>query len=134
MKLENKKNLVVRTLGVGKERIIFNSERLNEIKEAITKQDIRDLVSSKAIIIREVKGRKTKVKRKRRRMGSIKKKVVDTKRVYMNVTRKLRRYLKTLKSKDQISLDNFYTLRKEIRARSIKNIDQIKERLQEMKA
>ena len=74
MNLEKKKMLAARTLGVGKARIIFNVARINEIKEAITKQDIRDLAADKAILIREIKGTKKKVKRKtRRRAGSIKK-------------------------------------------------------------
>jgi len=41
MKLDKKKNLAKRVLNVGKERIIFVKERLSEIKEAITKQDIK---------------------------------------------------------------------------------------------
>ena len=55
MKLEKKKSLVVRTLGVGKARIVFNTQRLSEINEAITKQDIKDLHKSVAIIIIEKK-------------------------------------------------------------------------------
>ena len=35
MQLSNKKMLAARTLGVGKERVVFNKERLDEIKEAI---------------------------------------------------------------------------------------------------
>ena len=46
MKLEGKKDLVARTLGVGKGRIVFNVQRLEEIKQAITKQDIKDLVQA----------------------------------------------------------------------------------------
>ena len=72
MKLNRKKELVSRTIGVGKGRILFNKERLSEIKEAITKQDIRDLVESKAIMIREITGRrKVERRRTRRRIGSI---------------------------------------------------------------
>ena len=43
MNLSKKKALAARTLNVGKARILFNVQRLGEIKEAITKQDIRDL-------------------------------------------------------------------------------------------
>ena len=42
-KLDRRKDLASRVLGVGKRRIIFDSSRLSEIKEAITKQDIKDL-------------------------------------------------------------------------------------------
>ena len=57
MKLD-KKQLVARTFNVGIDRIVFNKERLAEIKEAITKQDIRDLTKDGAITIREIKGRR----------------------------------------------------------------------------
>ena len=79
MKLEKKKELASRTLNVGKGRIAFVSSRNKEIKEAITKQDIRDLVIDGAIVIKEVKGRKKIVGRKnKRRAGKIKKSVYTT--------------------------------------------------------
>ncbi len=40
MNLSKKKLLAVKTLRVGKERITFSPSRLDEIKEAITKQYI----------------------------------------------------------------------------------------------
>ena len=58
MNLKNKKALAARTLGVGKGRIIFFPGRIDEIKEILTKQDVRDLVSSGAIMIREIKGKR----------------------------------------------------------------------------
>ena len=64
MNLGKKRALAAKVLNVGKERICFNSERLDEIKEAITRQDIRDLHASKAITIRQESGRKAKQKRK----------------------------------------------------------------------
>ena len=63
MKLNKKKELAVKILGVGKSRIIFEKSRLEEIKDAITRQDIRDLAASGAIKIRLVKGRKKKERR-----------------------------------------------------------------------
>lgn len=132
MKLGKKKELAARTLGVGKERIIFNSERLSEIKEAITKQDIKDLVSSGAIYIREKKGRKAVQKRKsRRRAGSIRKKVSNKKRNYIIITRKLREYLSNQREKGNISDDEYYKFRKEIRMRSFRSLSHMKERIKE---
>ena len=102
MKLEKKKALVARTLNVGLNRIIFNQERLSEIKEAITKQDIKDLFSSGAILLKEKKGRRTVVKKKRRRHGSVRKKINKTKQEYVVLTRKLRTHLKNLKQKNKM--------------------------------
>ena len=44
MQLNNKKELASRVLGIGKKRIIFNKEALEDVKEALTKQDIKDLI------------------------------------------------------------------------------------------
>jgi len=80
MDLSKKKKLTKRTLNVGEDRIVFLESRLEEIKDAITKQDIRDLVKSGAIVIKERKGRK-KVQRKRSRStGNIRRKAKKKKR------------------------------------------------------
>ena len=128
MKLEKKKALAARTLNVGMNRIAFNTARLSEIKEAITKQDIKDLHNSGAIIIKHKIGRRTVQKRKgRRRAGSVRQKVKTRKADYVKRTRKLRAYLKNLKEK--ISREEFLTLRKEIRTSAFKNLPSLKERM-----
>jgi large subunit ribosomal protein L19e len=131
MNLLKKKELASRTLKVGKARILFNIQRLDEIKEAITKQDVKDLYKDKAIMIKEISGTKVKKKRKtRRRKGSIKLKVNTRKRDYMTITRKLRAYLSELKGYGRISNDDFWNIRKEIRAKKFKSKAQFKERIQ----
>ena len=131
MKLNKKKELAAKTLGVGKERIIFNISRLEEIKEAITKQDIRDLHIDGAIFVKEIRGTKTKVKKKtRRRAGSIKKVVGNKKRKYIIMTRKLRAYLAELRGHEKITEEQYQKLRKEIRASNFRSKAHMKERLQ----
>ncbi len=94
MNLSKKKALAVRTFGVGEKRIKFLEPRLDEIKEALTKQDMRDLYNDGAIIIQDIKGRKTKPKKKRNRsVGNVRKKVNVRKKNYVIMTRKLRKYL-----------------------------------------
>ena len=133
MKLEKKKALVSRALGVGKGRIVFNQERLADIKEAITKQDARDLVADGAIFIREIKGRRTREKRKtRRRMGSVRKKVNKRKREYITLTRKLRAYVFKLKGSEDITKEEYKKLRREIRASNFRSKAHIKERIQSL--
>ena len=134
MKLDKKKELAARAFKIGKNRILFNIKRLDEIKEAITKQDMRDLYSQGAISIREIKGRRKIEKRKTRRMlGSRKKYIKDKKRNYIILTRKFRNYLFSLKNQGKLSQDNFLRLRKEIRASVFKSLAQLKERLKETK-
>lgn len=133
MKLD-KKDLASRTLGVGKARIVFNKERLPEIKEAITKQDIRDLVQAGAIFVKPVDGRKTRVPRKRRRTGSLKIRVRDTKRVYMHFVRGARRHIEHAKSLGELSGEQATSLRKELKSRRIKTRAELMQRSREVKA
>ncbi len=130
MNLAKKKQLAAKALKVGKKRIILSEERLDEIKEAITKQDIKDLNKSGAIKIKEVKGRK-KIKKRttKRRAGKIKKKINKRKQQYVKITRKLRAYIKELKNLKQIDDEEYKELRKKIRARDFKSKAQLKEYL-----
>ena len=134
MNLRNKKELASRTLKVGKERIVFLESRLNEIKEAITKQDIRDLKKEGAIIIKEIKGRRKKVKSsKKKGPGKIKKKVSKRKQEYVIMTRKLRGHLAEIKKMGKISIEEFYDIRKKIRNKIFRSKAHLKEHLKEIK-
>jgi len=134
MKLETKKSLASRALNMSKGRIVFNSARLSEIKEAITKQDIKDLTSSGAISIKDPKGRKKTKKRKtRRRAGSIKKKVNTRKQDYVKLTRKLRTFLRNVKTRMKLSNDDCKELRKIIRASEFRSLAHMKEKIKQMK-
>ena len=128
MNLESKKLLVERALKVGKNRIKFVESRISEIKEAITKQDIKDLLNDGAIIISDRKGRKKVVKRARiRGPGKIKKRVNKRKRNYVVLTRKLRKYLLGLKTHKRINKEEEKDLRNRIRNKSFRSLSHMKE-------
>ena len=127
MNLGKKTALAARTLKVGKGRIVFVKSRLNEIKEAITKQDIRDLQKEGAIIVKEVKGRRKVIKNKSRSPGNIRKKVNVRKRLYIIITRKLRKYIAELRKRGEISDKDFKEIRKKIRNKEFKSIAHLKE-------
>ncbi len=132
MQLAKKKELAAKVLGVGKNRIVFASGRLNEIKEAISRVDIADLHKSGAITIRDVKGRKKIVKRKnRRRTGKIKKNVNNRKAEYVIVTRKLRAFVRGAFRTGKIDADEKREFRKQIRSRKFRSKRQLKEALEE---
>jgi len=87
MNLTKKKKLAAESLKVGKNRIVFNMANLAEIKEAITRQDIRGLRDEGVITIRPIKGRKKIERRKTRRgPGKIKKKINKRKQIYVKIT------------------------------------------------
>ncbi|MBI4154593.1 50S ribosomal protein L19e [Candidatus Woesearchaeota archaeon] len=46
MKLNSRKETIARMLGVGKSRVFIDSSKLKEVKEAITKADLRGLVKN----------------------------------------------------------------------------------------
>lgn len=56
MKLTVQKRLAAQVLKCSEKRVQFDSERLDEIKEAITKLDLKSLVNDKAITRKPVKG------------------------------------------------------------------------------
>ena len=130
MDLSKKKALAARTLGVGEGRIRFNTHNISEIKEAITKQDIRDLVAAKAIFVKDVKGRKTNTPRKRRRAGSIRMRPNNRKREYIILTRKLRSYLSEIRKHGAINDEEFNSLRRGIRSKIFRNKAHLKEHIQ----
>lgn len=129
MKLEGKKELAARALKVGAGRIVFNKERLSEIKEAITKQDMKDLFGDKAISISEIKGRKKIEKKSRRRAGSIKQTRKKGKQEYVKITRKLRKHIAELRENGKMGREDSIKLRKEIRAREFRSLSHMKERV-----
>ncbi len=130
MNLRKKKQLAAQVLKVGKKRICLNNEALAEIKEAITKQDIKDLYKDGIILIKPIKGKKKIKRRKTKRgPGKIKKKIKHRKQDYVKITKKLRAYLKQLKSQRKIDNELFLKLRKKIRMRDFRSKMHLKEYL-----
>jgi len=133
MNLSKKKELASKVLRVGRKRIHFVSDKLQEIKEAITKQDIRDLYKEGYIVIKEIKGRKKIKKRKTKRgPGKIKKKVNKRKQKYVKLTRKLRKYLKELKNQGKIEKELYWKIRKKIKMSEFKNKASLKDYLEQI--
>lgn len=128
MNLAKKKALAARTLGVGKRRIIFVNSRVNEIKEAITKQDIRDLNKEGAILIKGIQGRKKNINQKKKRsVGNVRKKVNKRKQEYVKLTRKLRNYVAVMAENKIISKKEVKEIRKKIRNKAFKSLSHFKE-------
>jgi len=130
MKLDKKKTIASRVLNIGKGRVWFNPERLQEIKEAITRQDIKDLIAEKVIKIKDIRGGKKKEKRKtRRRAGRISRKIkIARKKItYVNKIRKLRKYLKVKRTEGKISSAEYRKLRNYAKSGIFKGLKHLKE-------
>ncbi|HLC77887.1 MAG TPA: 50S ribosomal protein L19e [Candidatus Nanoarchaeia archaeon] len=134
MNLRKKKLLAMKALNVGKERIVFVKSRLDEIKEAITKQDIRDLHKEGAILIKNVQGRKTvKQTKKKRGSGKIRKKLNKRKENYIKLTRKLRKHASDLVKSSQLTREELIEVRKGIRNSVFRSKAHLKEQINEMR-
>jgi large subunit ribosomal protein L19e len=127
MNLKKQKGVVARMLGVGLDRVWLDPNRLDEIKEAITKADLRSLVGDKAIQIKQKKGisrvrsrkiLKQKRKGRRKGAGSRKGKIgarIKRKRIWINKVRLQREFIKDLKNKDYITSKIYRELRNKIK-------------------
>ncbi len=129
MNLGKKKELAKRTLGVGKERIAFAESRLEDIKEAITKQDIKDLYSQGAIVIKPKKGRRKVVRKKSRSVGNVRIRVNKRKREYIAMVRKQRKHIAELKKRGELAKEEHDDLRKKIRNKVFRSKAHLKEHI-----
>ncbi len=138
MNLKHRKELIARTFYVGKKRIMFNTEKLQDIKKAITKSDIRSLVAEGAIIIVNKKGQShsrskkiklQKSKGRRKSIGSRKGKKysrLSKKRRWILHVRTQRNFVKKLRNRHRISKRTFRNLYSMIKSNRFRNIRLIK--------
>ncbi len=116
------RRLASELLKVGKTRIVFDSDKLKEIKEAITREDVRGLIIKGIISVKKKKGvsraraKKLHEQRKKgRRKGQGSRKGTKTartpkKRAWINRIRPQRSFLKLLKEKGKITNAQFRKL------------------------
>jgi len=113
MKLSLQKRLAAAVSNCSEKRIKFDTERLDEIKEAITKADIRRLIKDKAMIIQQKKGssrfrararKLQKSKGRQKGFGSRKgKKTARLKKNWINKVRLQRNFISNLRNKNIIN-------------------------------
>ena len=70
MAIHTVRRIAADILGVGERRIRFDPEKISDVKNAMTRLDVEDLIKNKTISVLPVKGRKKKEKRKKRGAGS----------------------------------------------------------------
>src|SRR3989344_6951041 len=114
MNLKSKRRMIARLFGVGVARVRFNPERQEEVKEAITRGDLRGLLGQRVVSLDQKQGvsrarvRKRNIqKRKGLRQGQGKRKGRHTarlpqKKAWMLKVRAQRIFLKDLKEKGLI--------------------------------
>jgi len=134
--LRSKKRMAMQVLGVGKNRVWLDPERLQDIKEAVTKQDIEALIKEKIIKKKPIVGNKKRAhgkrlerkrKGRRRGVGNRRKRIIHRKTDYILRIRKMRKYLKRIKT--LVSKEEYAQLKKLVNGGEIREIKELKNRV-----
>jgi len=143
--LKAKKRLVSRIVGVGLKRIKFDSDHLDDIEDAITRDNIRSLITANTIRIKPIVGTsrgraQTKITQKKKRgttQGSKKGKKgarTNRKESYMIKVRALRYRLKIAKDRKEITNPEFWGLYKMIGGNTVRNSAHLRSLIEEIVA
>ena len=141
--LKAKKRLVSRITGVGVHRVKFDSDHLDDIADAITRDNIRSLITAKTIKIKSIVGtsrgraqtKKTQKKKRGTTQGSKKgRKGARSKRKenHMIKVRALRYRLKVAKDRKEITNPEFWQLYKMIGGNTIRNSAHLRSLIEEI--
>jgi len=130
--LKAKKRLVSRITGVGVHRVKFDSDHLDDVADAITRENIRSLITANTIKIKPIVGtskgrahtkkaqknkRGTKQGSKQGRKGAR----VGKKEIYVAKVRSLRRLLKIAKDRKDLTNPEFWSLYKKVGGNTVRN-------------
>ncbi|MFM9876155.1 MAG: 50S ribosomal protein L19e [Nitrosarchaeum sp.] len=130
--LRAKKRLVSRVTGVGIHRVKFDTDHLDEVADAITRENIRSLITAKKITIKSIVGtsrgraqtKKTQKNKRGTTQGSkqgTKGARVGKKVVYVAKVRALRRLLKIAKDRKNLTNPEFWILYKKVGGNTVRN-------------
>ncbi len=120
--LKNQRRMAAEVMDVGKNRVHIDPEETEQVEEAITRQDIRNLVESGAITKKKVKGtsrgrarknRKQKAKGRQTGHGSRKGKKTarkGSKKKWMEQIRAIRKRLKEMKEEGEVTNNEYWDL------------------------
>jgi len=130
--LKAKKRLAARVTGVGVHRIRFDTDHLDDIADAITRENIRSLITANTIKIKSFtgtsKGRAHEKKAQKNKRGTTqgskqgrKGARVGKKTVYVAKVRSLRRLLKIAKDRKDLTNPEFWALYKKVGGNTVRN-------------
>ena len=142
--LRAKKRLVSRVVGVGVHRIWFDAEHVDDITDAITRDNIRSLITANTIKIKPFTGTsrgRAKIKKiqksKRGTTAGSKKGPkgarIGKKQVYVKKVRALRYLLKVAKDRKEITNPQFWSLYKKVGGNTVRNKAHLRQLIDEVK-
>lgn len=136
--IRKKRELVARILGVGANRVRFEPDKLDDVADSITRENIRSLIDNGAIWTVKPKGtsrRRAEDKRKAGKMrgkgpGSkkgLKTARVGKKSVYVKRVRSMRYHLKVMKDRNDISRDVYWQIYKKVNGGQVRTLAHLRE-------
>jgi len=142
--LKAKKRLAARVTGVGVHRIRFDTDHLDDIADAITRENIRSLITANTIRIKSFtgtsKGRAHDKKAQKNKRGTTqgskqgkKGARVGKKEVYVAKVRALRRLLKIAKDRKDLTNPEFWALYKKVGGNTVRNKAHLRLLMEEIK-
>lgn len=143
--LKTKRQLVSRILGVGLDRVKFDPTYLDDVADAITRDNIRSLITANVIEIKPIKGTSKgrahfkKAQRKKRgtkhgsRKGSRGARV-GKKEVYVKRVRAMRHQLKVSKARKEIPNESYWNLYKQVNGNQVRNLAHLRSLIAEVRS
>lgn len=136
--IRKKRELIARILGVGVNRVRFEPDKLDDVADSITRENMRTLINNGTIWTIKPKGTSTArakaklaVRRKRgTSTGSKKgKKSARTgkKQVYVAKIRAMRYHLKVLKDRNDITRGIYWTLYRKVNGGQVRSLAHLRE-------
>jgi len=141
--LKTKRRLVARILGVGANRIKFDSEYLDDVADAITRDNIRSLLTANIIEIKPIKGtskgrahHKRSQRRKRGTKQGSKKGAkgsrIGKKQIYVRKIKALRHRLEVSKGRKEITNKEYWQLYRQVGGNQVRNVAHLRTLIEEI--
>ena len=142
--IRKKRELAARILGVGTNRIRFEPDKLDEVGDSITRENIRTLINNGTIWTVKPKGTsraraKAKLIIRRKHgtgLGSKKgKKTARTgkKELYVIKVRSMRYHLKVLKDRNDINRETYWSLYKKVNGGQVRSLAHLRDLVRQSK-
>ena len=142
--LKAKKRLAARVTGVGVHRIKFDADHLDDVADAITRENIRSLITANTIKIDSftgtLRGRAQTKKAQKNKRGTTQGSKqgrqgarVGKKEVYVAKVRSLRRLLKIAKDRKDLTNPEFWALYKKVGGNTVRNKAHLRTLMEEIK-
>ena len=143
--IRKKRELVARILGVGSNRVRFEPDKLDEVSDSITRENMRALIKNRAIWTVKPKGTsraraeaKLAIHRKHGiGPGSKKgKKTARTgkKEIYVARVRSMRYYLKVLKDRNDLNRQTYWSLYKRVNGGQVRSLAHLRDLVKQSKS